>query len=92
MAALLLSGGVMAAGDVKPDITAPIRCGDKWDAGHLQGLDGDATHLYWSFTHKLVKTDLQGNVVKEAPFKKEKNSICNSIFFLVNYFVLFFST
>ena len=74
MAALLLSGGVMAAGDVKPDITAPIRCGDKWDAGHLQGLDGDATHLYWSFTHKLVKTDLQGNVVKEAPFKKEKNS------------------
>ena len=31
--------------------------------GHLQGLVTDKKHLYWSFTRKLVKTDLRGKVV-----------------------------
>ena len=51
MAALLLSGGVMAAGDVKPDITAPIRCGDKWDAGKQQGSHTNPMFHFSSFLY-----------------------------------------
>ena len=57
-----------------PEIADGIRCGDKWDAGHLQGFDADAEHIYWVFTRRLVKTDLKGNVVKDIAIKKEKNA------------------
>lgn len=32
--------------------------------GHIQGLDIDESHIYWSFTTTLVKTDRQGRVRK----------------------------
>ncbi len=37
--------------------------------GHLQGLDCDGEHIYWSFTVALVKTDMNGKLLAsvEAP-------------------------
>ena len=32
--------------------------------GHIQGLDIDEDHIYWSFTTTLVKTDRQGRIQK----------------------------
>lgn len=39
--------------------------GGKWDTGHVQGITVDTAHeyIYFSFTTKLIKTDMQGNVV-----------------------------
>ncbi len=71
---LLLACAAMAEYPAYPEIADGIRCGDKWDAGHLQGFDADAEHIYWVFTSRLVKTDLKGNVVKDIAIKKEKNA------------------
>lgn len=45
-----------------------IACGGEY-GGHLQGVATDGTHLYWSFTRQIVKTDLTGKplVVRDAP-------------------------
>ena len=40
-----------------------IVCGGVYP-GHVQGLDMDEEHIYWSFTTTLVKTDRQGKVLK----------------------------
>lgn len=34
--------------------------------GHIQGLDIDERHIYWSFTTTLVKTDREGRIQKTA--------------------------
>ena len=36
--------------------------GGKWDTGHVQGITVDTAHeyIYFSFTTKLIKTDMQG--------------------------------
>ena len=40
-----------------------IACGGIYP-GHVQGLDMDEEHIYWSFTTTLVKTDRKGTVQK----------------------------
>ena len=39
--------------------------GGKWNTGHVQGITVDTAHeyIYFSFTTKLIKTDMQGNVI-----------------------------
>jgi hypothetical protein len=34
---------------------------------HLQGICVDGEAIYWSFTTTLVKTDLNGNLLKQVP-------------------------
>ena len=45
-----------------------IVCGGEY-GGHLQGVATDGTHIYWSFTRQIVKTDLTGKTlaVRDAP-------------------------
>ena len=37
----------------------------EWKAGHIQGIAVDAKkgHIYYSFTTRLIKADLQGNII-----------------------------
>lgn len=45
--------------------------------GHLQGvcLDGEG-HIFWSFTTWLVKTDLQGKLIKKVPVDDHHGDAC----------------
>ena len=43
---------------------------------HLQGVTCDGTHIYWSFTTKIVKTDLTGAVVTSADVPGHSGDLC----------------
>lgn len=38
-------------------------CGEESFPYHLQGVTTDGSYYYWSFTNKLIKTDLAGNEI-----------------------------
>lgn len=45
--------------------------------GHLQGVcTNDRDAIYWSFTQVLVKTDLDGKVVKQIPVANHHGDLC----------------
>ena len=44
--------------------------------GHLQGICVDDQSIYWSFTTTLVKTDLQGQLVKKIPVVTHHGDLC----------------
>ena len=52
-------------GRVKAKTVGEIECEGAYP-GHIQGLDTDGAHVYWSFTTTLVKTDLQGRIATTA--------------------------
>ena len=52
-----------------------IRCGET-GVEHLQGVTCDGTHIYWSFTTKIVKTDLTGAVVTSADVPGHSGDLC----------------
>lgn len=43
---------------------------------HLQGVCAQENAIYWSFTTQLVKTDLQGKVVKRVPVANHHGDLC----------------
>lgn len=43
---------------------------------HLQGICVDEEAIYWSFTTKLVKTDLTGTAIKEVPVANHHGDLC----------------
>ncbi len=43
---------------------------------HLQGVCTDAEAIYWSFTTTLVKTDLNGKLLKQAPVANHHGDLC----------------
>ncbi|MCA8992874.1 MAG: cellulase family glycosylhydrolase [Planctomycetaceae bacterium] len=43
---------------------------------HLQGVCVDDSHIYWSFTTKLVKTDLEGHVLLKIPVANHHGDLC----------------
>lgn len=44
--------------------------------GHLQGICLDANAIYWSFTTVLVKTDLEGHLLKKVPVASHHGDLC----------------
>lgn len=46
-------------------------------AHHLQGICVDDSSIYWSFTTTLVKTDLQGKVIKKIPVVNHHGDLCH---------------
>ncbi len=69
IAVLLLALAFSLAG------SPPIRCAGAYP-GHLQGFDSDGKFLYWSFTTRLVKTDLDGKLIAEKPVKSHHGDLC----------------
>lgn len=43
---------------------------------HLQGVCMDSNAIYWSFTTTLVKTDLQGSLLKKIPVANHHGDLC----------------
>lgn len=54
---------------------------------HLQGVCADRDSLFWSFTTTLVKTDLQGKLLKSVPVADHHGDLClhdGKVFVAVN--------
>jgi len=67
LAALLMA--VTAAG------TDRIACEGTY-GGHLQGVATDGASIYWSFTVKLVKTDLNGRIQQAIDVPNHHGDLC----------------
>jgi len=52
-----------------------IICEGAYD-GHLQGVDSDGTNIWWSFTTRLVRTDLKGHVLTSAQVPRHHGDLC----------------
>jgi len=53
----------------------PITCEGTYPH-HLQGFDLDDKGIYWSFTTQLVKTDLEGKLLKKIPVPNHHGDLC----------------
>lgn len=69
-AVLIVSGVLGAAAD-----DAAVRC-EGWYPYHLQGVCVGEGAIYWSFTTVLVKTDLEGTVLKRVPAVNHQGDLC----------------
>ncbi|GAB4139067.1 hypothetical protein [Thermopirellula anaerolimosa] len=54
----------------------PITCEGAYPA-HLQGIAVDEQAIYWSFTTVLVKSDLDGKLIKKTPVANHHGDICH---------------
>src|SRR3569832_2175666 len=43
---------------------------------HLQGVCADNEAIYWCFTTELVKTDLNGKLLKKVPVANHHGDLC----------------
>lgn len=73
---LLFAGMLLAQkNDVK---SGAIHCEGLY-ANHLQGITSDGgKYLFWSFTDTLVKTDMEGKVLKKIPVDNHHGDLCYS--------------
>lgn len=79
LASLVASSGAEAQEDGSPllDMDATIRC-EGSSPKHLQGVcSNDRDALYWSFTVELVKTDLEGNLIRKIPVTDHHGDLCH---------------
>ena len=44
--------------------------------GHLQGIDSDGQFIYWSFTNTIVKTDMDGKIIKKVKATSHSGDPC----------------
>ena len=52
-----------------------IRCKGSY-GGHLQGTDAQGTNIWWSFTKKIVRTDLSGRVLASCDAPRHQGDLC----------------
>ena len=64
----IVSGGSRACAET-------IVCGETGPK-HLQGVDSDGSSIWWSFTAKLVRTDLTGAVLATAEVQYHSGDLC----------------
>jgi len=71
LAALLALATFVAAADF-----SPTTCEGRYPR-HLQGICTDeSAAIYWSWTDALVKTDLQGRILKQVPAGNHHGDLC----------------
>ena len=58
-----------------PKDAGSIVCEGKY-GGHLQGTDAVGTNIWWSFTRKLVRTDLSGKVFATQNAPRHQGDLC----------------
>lgn len=54
---------------------AKIQCEGVY-GGHLQGTDARGTNIWWSFTKKIVRTDLSGRVLASCDAPSHQGDLC----------------
>ena len=52
-----------------------IKCEGSYE-GHLQGTDARGTNIWWSFTKKIVRTDLSGHVLASCDAPSHQGDLC----------------
>ena len=72
-ASIFLAAALVAAAAAAGDGT--IACEGEY-AGHLQGTDAVGTNIWWSFTKKLVRTDLSGRVLASRSAPSHQGDLC----------------
>ena len=60
----------------KPLPAGTIICDGTYTAGHLQGTATDGSAIYWPFTGKIVKTDLEGHVLAATDQPQHQGDLC----------------
>ena len=58
-----------------PEVPKRIDCEGEY-AGHLQGTDARGTNIWWSFTSKIVRTDLSGKVLASCDAPNHQGDLC----------------
>ena len=57
------------------ELPAKIECEGAY-GGHLQGTDARGTNIWWSFTKKIVRTDLAGRVLASCDAPSHQGDLC----------------
>lgn len=57
------------------EIPSAIKCKGSYN-GHLQGTDAKGTNIWWSFTKKIVRTDLSGAVLASCDAPSHQGDLC----------------
>src|SRR6056297_562431 len=74
---LLIGGTALAAEEIPARVDAPLNVACQGNyPHHLQGICTDEQAIYWSFTTTLVKTDMQGNVLKKIAVANHHGDLC----------------
>jgi len=56
--------------------------------GHLQGVDSQGTNIWWSFTRKIVRTDLSGRILASCCAPSHQGDLCvkgDTLYVAVNH-------
>ena len=56
-------------------VPAEIKCEGSY-GGHLQGTEARGTNIWWSFTRKIVRTDLSGRVLASCDAPSHQGDLC----------------
>lgn len=73
--ALSLAMALLAASTLHAADLGNIRCEGTYQH-HLQGISADKEAIYWCFTTQLVKTDLNGRLLKKVPVANHHGDLC----------------
>lgn len=73
---ILLATALLSAPSVAAQDFHNIACEGTYER-HLQGICADQKALYWSFTTTLVKTDLNGKLLKKVPVASHHGDLCH---------------
>ena len=68
-------------------VPATIKCDGTYN-GHLQGTDARGTNIWWSFTRKIVRTDLSGRVLASCDAPSHQGDLCvkgDTLYVAVNH-------
>ena len=72
---VLCQAPVQSESNATPTALADVACEGTYE-GHLQGICVDDSSIYWSFTTTLVKTDLEGKLIKKVPVVTHHGDLC----------------
>ncbi len=67
--------GVLFAGSLSAADFRNVTCEGTY-SHHLQGVCADTNAIYWCFTTTLVKTDLDGKMLKQIPVEDHHGDLC----------------
>lgn len=72
---LLFAAALLVASSVSAQDFRNVTCEGTYQH-HLQGICADQKAIYWSFTTTLVKTDLDGKLLKKVPVANHHGDLC----------------
>lgn len=73
--AALLAVALLAASTLQAADFHNVTCEGAYPH-HLQGVCADQEAIYWCFTTQLVKTDLDGKLLKKVPVANHHGDLC----------------